>query len=556
MQKKWSLSPQNPEKCYELSNKLKISPHLVQVILNRKVDNFESYLKPRLAGLNDPFEIPGIKKAAERVISALKNKEKIMVYGDYDVDGVTGTAIITETLEYLGTKPEHYIPFRYEEGYSLNSDAIKKAKNKNISLIITTDCGISNVKEIDYANELGIDIIVTDHHNPPANLPNAAAIVNPKQIEGEHPSKDLSGAGVAFKFVWALLRALNIKDNVFLTSLLDLAALGTIADIVPLQKENRIIASAGLNIMNQRKRLGLEQLVKAAAIKGDISIRDVNFALAPRINAAGRLEHAYLSLNLLKSSDPKEAEELSEQLNNINKQRQNIGKQIKKEAFEKIELNKLYEKKVIILQGKDWHPGVIGIIASQITDTYYRPAVLISNNRGSARSVDGINIFEILSVCKELFSSFGGHHGAAGFEIEEGKYQEFAERALKKADQAVSDEQLTPSIFIDSELSPGALTLAAAKEVQLLQPFGEDNEIPVFLSKGLPLEEFKLVGADKKHIKAKLGGFDVIGFGLSHLADSIALSKSYDLVYNLECNEWNGFERVQLNLIDMRESQQ
>ncbi len=558
MQKKWVLLPENQEKSFELAKRLKISTPLAQIILNRNIDKPEEFLRPRLANLRDPFDLPNIKKAAKRVLTAIKNKENILVYGDYDVDGITSSVVVLETLQFLGAKPKHYIPYRYNEGYSLNIEAIKKAKEENTNLIITVDCGVSNLKEIEFANSLGIDVVVTDHHNIPKELPPAIAIVNPKLIKEDHPSKSLAGVGVAFKFVWALLRQAKIKDNLFLTDLLDLVTLGTIADVVPLTEENRVLSSAGLKILNKKKRLGIKHLVEAARVSGDVTIRHVNFAIAPRINAAGRLEHASISLNLLTAQSPDEAQSIAEQLNSINKDRQNIGSKIFDEAVAKIELEKLDDKKVLVLKGDNWHPGVIGIVASKLADKYYRPAILIGSKgevgRGSARSVDEINIYQILLECQDLFTSFGGHACAAGFEINLDDYDSFCKTIEKKADQFLTPDKLKPHIIIDGNLQTENLTLNLAKEIDLLAPFGEGNEIPIFISKEMKLEELKKVGSNGLHLKARFNGIDTIGFGLGHLVESLSLSKRYDLLYNLECNEWNGFERVQLKLIDIKPS--
>lgn len=559
MQKEWILLPEDPKKSSELAKRLKISPALAQIILNRKIENPEEYLRPRLANLSDPFDIPNIKKAAERVLAAIKNKENILVYGDYDVDGITSSVVVLEALQFLGAKPKHYIPYRYNEGYSLNIEAIKKAKEENTNLIITVDCGVSNLSEIKFANSLGIDVVVTDHHNIPKELPEAYAIVNPKMIKEDHPSKNLAGVGVAFKFVWALLRQAEIKDNIFLTDLLDLVTLGTIADVVPLTKENRVLASAGLKILNKKKRLGIKHLAETAKLSGEITIRHVNFALAPRINAAGRLEHASISLNLLTARSPEEAQNIAKQLNSINKDRQNIGSKIFDEAVAIIELEKLDMNKVLVLKGDNWHPGVIGIVASKLSDKYYRPAILIGSKgesgRGSARSIDNISIYQILLECQELFTSFGGHACAAGFEIKLKDYEEFCKIIKEKADQFLSPDKLKPHITIDAKLQTENLTLNLAKEIDLLAPFGEGNQVPVFMAKEMKLEDSRVVGKEGKHLKAKFNGIDAIGFCLGHLVPSLSLSKRYDLLYNLECNEWNGFERVQLNLLDVRESE-
>ena len=327
--KKWIVHPEIENR---LTADLGLSPLITQILANRGIIDtaeVEKFIRPKLGQLRDPFEIPDIESAAKRVLLAKERGEKVCVYGDYDVDGVTGTAIMVNTLKFMGIETSYYIPSRYGEGYSLSLDSVKKIAESGVKLIITVDCGINSAIEIEEANALGVDVIVTDHHNLPHTLPKAFAIVNPKQIAGEHHSKYLSGAGVAFKFAWALLRTAGIKDNVFLTALLDLAALGTISDVVPLTGENRILAVGGLNILNERKRLGLKHLAEVASLYGKITVNHIYFALAPRINAAGRLEHASKSVELLLSDDPQKTREFAEEINRINIRRQGICVSIK-----------------------------------------------------------------------------------------------------------------------------------------------------------------------------------------------------------------------------------
>jgi len=445
----WQLCNPNKEQAKTLGQELNLSPYTAQVLINRGINTArqaEIFLNPRLNHLTNPFEIPNAEKAAERVLEAKKNKEKIIVYGDYDVDGVTGTAILMHVLKYLGVQASYYIPHRYDEGYSLSAQAVKKIAEEGSRLIITVDCGISNVKEIAQANELGLDVIVTDHHNIPKELPPALALVNPKLIEQEHPAKDLSGAGVAFKFAWAVLKKANLKDVDFLSSLLDLAALGTLADVVPLHEENRILSISGLKQINQHKRLGLNSLIVAAGVKDEIKVRDVHFALAPRINAAGRLEHASMAVELFLTEDASLAQKLANELNQINVRRRGIGDEIKDAVFSRLDLEFIAKNKVVVLEGKNWHPGVIGIIASRVADTFYRPTILIGvvdgMGRGSARSVEAFNIFELLDSCNDLFVDFGGHERAAGFSIKTENIPELKQRLSKKIDEMIGFEDL------------------------------------------------------------------------------------------------------------------
>ncbi len=559
--KKWQIFRQEPELSQKFSREINISPLTAQVLINRGIKNAaeaDRFLNPRLINLKDPFDIPNILAAAKRVLLAREKGEKVLVYGDYDVDGVTGTVILIETLKHLGFDPSYYIPSRYGEGYSLNLDAIQKIKNDGVSLIITDDCGISSVEEIEFASSLGMDVIVTDHHNLPGQLPKAFALVNPKMIEGEHESKHLSGAGVAFKFAWALLRTAGIKENGFITSLLDLAALGTVADVVPLTGENRILTVCGLNYINEKKRIGIKYMLEAASLNSRITVNQINYVIAPRINASGRLEHASLSVRLMISQDPAEALELARQINEINIRRQGIGGDIQEEVFSKIESMK--NDKIIIAEGENWHPGVIGIVASRVVDAYYRPTVLIGINegvgRGSARSIDDFNIFSILDTCRDLFNDFGGHEGAAGFEIDPEKIGELKARLLANIEQMITPETLIPKIEIDYEINPNQITLGLIKELDVLDPHGQGNPSPIFMTRGLTLTDQRKVGKGGAHLKLKFtdgqSSIDTIGFRMGNTGYNLSLNKKYDIAYSLETNVWNGFESAQLSLADIK----
>ncbi|MEA3493176.1 MAG: single-stranded-DNA-specific exonuclease RecJ [Candidatus Margulisiibacteriota bacterium] len=561
MNTKWELIEPNKPLAQSLSVEFKLSPLTTQVLINRGVTDTakaEEFLRPRLAHLRNPMEIPNVEKAARRLLEVKARGEKVLIFGDYDVDGVTGTSILLQTLRFLGIDATYYIPHRYGEGYSLSIDAVKKIAESGIKLIITVDCGISSLEEVAEAGRLGLDVIITDHHNLPNQLPNAYAIVNPKMIPYDHPSEHLSGAGVAFKFAWALLKIAGEKDSVFLTSLLDLASLGTIADVVPLNRENRVLAAAGLNLINQRKRIGISELADAAKIGDRISIRNVNFGLAPRINAAGRLEHASKAVELMVTDDPVKARELAKELGQINTRRQGIGKDIQEEVFSRLDDNYIQQNRLAVLSGADWHPGVIGIVASKVVDRFSRPAVLIGVTdgvgRGSARSIDGINIFNILETCSDLFTDFGGHAGAAGFEIDADKIPELTKRLQAEAEKRISPEDLRSKIFIDAEVDLSTVTLNLVKELDVLDPHGEGNPVPIFSSRGIALSNMRTVGADGKHLKAKILGIDMIGFGFGNLGKALSYDKKYDIAYHLNANEWNGFEVAQLALVDIREA--
>lgn len=565
MEKLWQVYKPDNSLAQTLSQGLKISLLTAQVLINRGIKDIklaQIFLNPRLADLKDPLEIPDIQKAAERVLLARERGEKVLVYGDYDVDGVTGTAILVHTLKFLGIDASYYIPHRYGEGYSLSLAAVRKIAESGVRLVITVDCGISSFIEVEEANSLGLEVIVTDHHNIPEQLPRAHSIVNPKLIKNEHSAKYLSGAGVAFKFAWALLKVAGIKNADFLTSLLDLASLGTLSDVVPLTGENRILAVTGLSLINQRRRLGIKYLAEAASLHGKISVNQIYFILAPRINAAGRLEHASRSVDLLLSSDPDKAKKSAEDLNRINVKRQGIGTAIKEEVFSRLNDDYIAGNKLVVLDGQNWHPGVIGIVASQVVDRYFRPTILIGINegvgRGSARSIDGFNMYELLNSCRDLFLDFGGHEGAAGFEIEPQNIPELNRRLRAEIDKRVSLEELKPKIIIDAELSPSQISMGLIKELEILAPHGEGNPDPVFMSRNLRLSEVRRVGKDKRHLKAKFAAeniiLDAIGFSMGEFADRLDYNSAYDIAYQLETNEWDGFEVAQLSLVDIRES--
>jgi len=565
MEKIWQLFRPEEKLAQTISRELHLSPLVAQLLINRGIKTAreaEVFLNPRLSHLRDPMEIPNTLAAARRVMAAKEKSEKVLVFGDYDVDGVTGTAILVHTLRFLGIDTTYYIPQRYGEGYSLSLEAVKKIAAAGTKLIITVDCGSASFIEIEEANALGLEVIVTDHHQLPRQLPRAYALVNPKMIKEEHPSKNLSGAGVAFKFAWALLRTAGIKESEFLVSLLDLASLGTISDVVPLTEENRILAVSGLSVINERKRPGIKYLIEAASLQGKIMVENIYFALAPRINAAGRIEHASKSVELLLSNDPVEARTLAQQLNQINIRRQGIGSAIKAEVFALLEENYSAENKLVVLAEEHWHPGVIGIIASQVVDRYFRPTVLIGINdgigRGSARSIKGLNIYELLDSCHDLFLDFGGHEGAAGFEILPENIAELKRRLQEAIETTISPEILIPKVKIDAEVDPAIINLNLIKELERIAPHGEGNSTPVFMSRHLRLEDLRKVGSEGKHLKAKFSNANItleaIGFGLGYMVDQLSYEKDYDVAYELSANQWNGFEMAQLSLVDIREA--
>jgi len=560
--KRWRQYRPDPDLSKKLSSRLNISPITAQVLINRGITDQKlaaDFLDPKLASLSDPRRMPGMEKACSRVLKAAGAGERVAVYGDYDVDGVTGTAILLETLKFLNIDCGYYIPHRYREGYGMNSGAVRRLKEDGYGLIVTVDCGVGNVGEIKLAGELGMDVIVTDHHNPPGVLPPALSIVNPKLAGPGNSCFDLSGAGVAFKFAWALLRKAGIRDDGMLLSLLDLVSMGTLADVVPLRGENRVLAVQGLQSISLRKRLGLRQLSEAAGLSGGITTRAVNFGLAPRINAAGRLEHASLAVDLLMEKDEGRARESARELNRINVRRQEIGSAIQEEVFVKLKSGRT-DDHIVLSKGSGWHPGVIGIVASRVVDAFNLPAVLIGVDggygRGSARSMDEVDIYGILSTCADLFEDFGGHRNAAGFRIRQEKIDELSGRLKEQAKKKISPEQMSPRTDIDLELSFSDVNMGLVKELERLSPYGAGNPEPVFMTGGLRAKDWRLVGRGN-HLKAKFSSgdsaLDVIGFDLGEKASMLNYSSLYDIVYTLRVSEWEGFESAELRLIDIRE---
>ncbi len=565
LNRRWFQYPLQDDLADKIAGEFSISRTTSQVIINRGIKTTEeaaSFINPRLSGLRDPFEIPNMKKAAGRVLLARDRGEKVTVYGDFDVDGVTSTATVVLALRKLGIETSYYIPRRYGEGYGMHEEAVSNIADDGTKLIVTVDCGITNAKEIEKASSLGMDVIVTDHHNIPKKLPKAFAVVDPKMIDGPHPSKNLAGAGVAFKFVWAVFKEAGIKDTALIKEYLDLAALGTVADVVPLTEENRIITVAGMKAINENKRVGIRQLIGAAGIKGSVNSHKISFMLAPRLNSPGRLEHAGLSLELLLEEDPVKAGEIAARINKVNSQRQEIGSLIGEEALSSVSGHE--NKKLLVLSSKGWHPGVIGIVASKICEKFNRPAILIGIHedkcRGSARSVEGCDVYGLLASCSDLFTDFGGHRDAAGFEMKAENLERLKERLSKEVDSHISIENLAAKTKIDCELESRDISLSLAQEMAKLEPFGQGNPHPVLMSRGLKVISKKGVGTAKRHLKLKLTDgrelFEAIGFGIGDISEKIPPNSSFDFAYSLKVSDWSGYDEPELELIDIRRQKQ
>ncbi|MFU0801150.1 MAG: single-stranded-DNA-specific exonuclease RecJ [Xylanivirga thermophila] len=548
-------SGDNEKLVCNLSEKLNITNTMARLLVNRgilEIDEAKCFLYPSLDDLDDPFKLSDMEKATKRIDEAIKKHEHITIYGDYDVDGITSTSILYLFLKSLGANVDVYIPNRYDEGYGLNKKAIEHIAEIGSDLIITVDCGINAFEEVLYANELCVDIIVTDHHNIDDNkLPEAYAVINPKRDSGS-VFDQLAGVGVASKIIYALGGKEAVEQYI------DIIAVGTIADVVPLVDENRILVSKGLQKLNTMPCIGLTALVEVCNLKDkDISAGQVAFGLAPRLNAAGRMDTAIHGFHLITSDDMKNAVEIATMLDQHNKDRQEIEDQVIREAKNSIDaMQKWGLDKVIVIGGRGWHPGVIGIAASKISEFYNRPTLLISTDGesgvGSARSIKGFNIYEALKTCHDLFDRFGGHEFAAGFSLPEHNIDLLRERLNRYADEAISDDMLIPRYTYDMTLSNGDVNFGLVDEIEKMAPFGVGNPCPVFLLENANIDNCWMVGKDNRHLKLniQLGQrcWDGIAFGMGHLNDMLKTDVKNDILVILEKNEWRGLTKLQFQV--------
>lgn len=560
MKKKWQIYEEEQEKINKISIQYHINKLLASILVNRNIeeDKIEAFLNPTRKSFHDPFLMPDMKKAVDRILKAMQNKEKIIIYGDYDVDGITSITVLKSFLEDRGVHVDSYIPNRLEEGYGLNKPAIEKIAENKYQLMITVDCGISGIEEIEYANLLGIETIVTDHHEVGDSLPNAIAIVDAKRKDNEYPCRDLAGVGVVFKLIQAIGIKLGLEEKEYL-KYLDIVCIGTISDIVPLVDENRAIAKLGLLLVRQTKNLGLQSLLMSSGYK-NIDSTTISFGVAPRINACGRMGHADEALNLFLSKDIYEVNELTKKLNEYNKIRQETEKNIYEDAVNQIEQNKLNEKNAIIVSGKNWHHGVIGIVSSKITDLYFKPSILLCNegefSKGSGRSIPGFDLHQALMQCQDTIDRFGGHAMAIGITIKTDKFQEFAEEFENVAKEAKIDE-IIPIINIDAKIELNEINKEMVESLKLLEPYGEGNKMPIFAFRNLKIDSIRAL-SEGKHIKLTLKDnnniINAIGFNLGKIAEDYRIGDKIDVVGTLEINSFNGVDSLQINVKDIMKS--
>ncbi len=550
---RWQIMPPAPQ-----LTQSDIHPLLEQLLYNRGLSDavlFEPFLAADERLMCDPFLLPDMAQAVARIFRALLRNELIAVYGDFDTDGVTATAVLTQGLSQFGRKVIPYIPSRLDEGHGLNQRALKELREQGANLVITVDCGITSFDEVQWAQREGLDIVITDHHSVQAPAPPAVAAVNPKLDGSAYPSPDLAGVGVAFKLLQALFQAAGKERR--LDEFLDIVAIGTVADQVPLVGENRYLAKRGLEVLNSSSRPGLRELVSSAKLEmGRLDTENISYMLGPRLNAAGRLDRAMLSYELLVSDSPERCRELAAELEATNTERQRLSLKVLTKARERV-LATDRDAPLLMVGDQDFRVGVVGVVAGRLADEFYRPAVVMELgpevSRGSARSIPEFNIVAALFQCRELLSRFGGHAQAAGFTMPSANVEQLHQCLLEIAAKELAGVALTPSLSIDAEIPLSSLSGDTFKLIERLAPFGTANRSPVFLSRGVQVLEHRCAGSKGEHLRLKLRDgeavWDAMGFDLGQLAESMA--SDVDIVYNLEQTSWSGTEFLRLNVLDL-----
>ena len=561
MNKKWQVYQVENDEVEKLQEKYKINKLLATILVNRGIteeEQIEKFLKPKRSDFYNPYGMPDMNIAVERIMKAIKNKEKTIIYGDYDVDGITSVTVLKSFLEERGLHVGVYIPNRLEEGYGLNKKAVEYIAEQKYSLMITVDCGISAVEEVEYANQLGIETIVTDHHEPGNELPNALAVVDAKRKDNQYQCRNLAGVGVVFKLIQAIGIKLGLEEKEYL-KYLDIVCIGTISDIVPLTDENRVIVKLGLKLVEQTRNLGLKSILQVSGYNKIDSVT-ISFGIAPRINACGRMGHQEEALKLFLSKDINEVSELTQKLNEYNKTRQEIEKIIFEDATIQIEKQGIADKNTIVLMGENWHHGVIGIVASKITEMYFKPSILLCEEddcgKGSGRSIPGFDLYEALTECKESIDKFGGHAMAVGINVKKDKLEEFKER-LEQIAKDKNIEDIVPILKIDAQISLDEINKEMVNSLKELEPFGEENKNPLFVFKNLKIDSIRAL-SEGKHLKLTLKDnkniVNAIGFNLGELANEYKIGDKIDVVGNLEINSFNGVDNIQINIKDLMKS--
>lgn len=577
MAKRWRIHSHSVDRIAALERAAGIPAVIARLLICRGIEDpqaVRSFLEPKLTQLRDPGELPGIPAAAERIWRAVAGRERVTIYGDYDVDGMTGTSVLVQCLRLLGADVGYYVPHRIDEGYGLNDEALESLARQGTKLVVTVDCGVASVAEAQTARRLGLELIVTDHHEFGPNLPEAAAIVHPRLPGTAYPFAGLSGAGVAFKLAWALCQqasgAKRVSEGMrnFLLSAVGLAALGTVADMVPLVDENRVLVQYGLTSLKERPGLGLAALMRLTELdrKAALDSEDIGFVLAPRLNAAGRLGQSQLGVELLITPSPERATALAEYLNELNGSRQSLERSIYLAANKMAQdEHDVEQDAAFVLAQRGWHAGVIGIVAGRLADKFHRPVVLVALDDlgvkpgvGSARGVPGFNLHEALCGCAQHLLSHGGHAAAAGLKIDEARIEPFRADFCEQVAAAISHEQRTAELAIDAEVSLGELTMGAMNQIERLAPFGQHNPRPLLCASGVTLAvPAERIGGGGRHLALKLAQHGVVmravAFGGGDWIDELNGCKGpLSVAFRPVINEFNGYRRVELQLSDWK----
>lgn len=559
VEKKWSVLDADKLLINNLSTSLNVSDIIAKLLVLRGIHTFEEaklFFRPELEHLHDPFLMKDMTKAIQRIEEAITNNENILIYGDYDVDGTTSVAMVYQFLYKTTKNIRYYIPCRYTEGYGVSFKAIEYAYENNVSLIIALDCGIRAVSQINYANKKKIDFIICDHHTPGEHLPEAIAILNPKQKECNYPFSDLSACGVGFK----LIHAFSIKNDISFSEIikyLDLVVISISADIVPMNGENRVLAFYGLKQINTKPSSGIKALIGLTNKKNELNVSDILFGIAPRINAAGRIDHARKAVEVLIEQDYIKAKQLAQLIDLNNIKRKELEVETTREAIEMLDKT----KNTNVVFHSNWHKGVIGIVASRLIESHYRPTIVFAEQdgllTGSARSINDFNLYESLSKCSYLFEKFGGHKFAAGLTLKKENLEKFIIEFEKIVSEKITLEQLQPKIAIDMEINIDEIDYKLLRIIDQLSPFGPTNKRPIFLSKGVSDIGFaKQVGDMKNHLKLNIKKSEkvmpAIGFNMGRYLQSISRVNDFDICYSIDKNEWNGRKELQIQILDLK----
>ncbi len=556
--------PLREDRVVALSGSVGLPDDVCRVLLRRGIespDEARAFLRPHLSSVHSPYELPDMKPAVERVTRALADGEKILVHGDYDADGMSAAALLTLGLREIGGRVEPFVPHRTRDGYDLSDAGIQKASDSGASLIVTADCGVTAAGAVVKAASMGIDVVITDHHRPGREIPNAVAIVNPMLPGSRYPFRDLAGVGVAFKLLSALFEAVG-ADAPRLNQHLDLVALGTVADQMPLTGENRVLVRAGLRALERSRKPGLRALLAGAGVsaEGRIEAEHISFRLAPRLNSVGRMAEADSGLQLLLATDPTEAQRLADHLERQNLERRQTDARVYEDVRKQVGSRLQDEDRAVVVWGDDWHPGVIGIVASRLVESYHRPSIVISFDgnvgRGSGRSIDGFHLFDALQECEPLLERFGGHRMAAGLTVRREHVEELAARLQEKARRDLSDREPVQELRLDLEVPMKRLGPDLLRWLGHLAPFGSGNPTPIVMVRGVALERVARVGNDGGHLRFQLLGdghrIPAIAFGMGRRLQEARSSEGADVALEITENSWNGRREVQARVLDFR----